>query len=444
MGLREDLERFREIGDERRPDLAEFIREGDLSGSSRNAVRIPVKLVDLPSFEYDQRDMGGVGQGQGGTPQPGQPVDVPGDPGDGDEEGEDGEPGEDGGEHGYYEMDPEEFARELDEELGLDLEPKGKRVVEEVEGDFTELTRAGPNSTLDFEQLFKRGLKRKLATDFDEAYVREACRVADADARDTFEFCREENVLVSLAWIREAIAELEAEGVDLDEYADFDDFAARVERDPIAARIRRDGLQQVPFRRDDERYRQPEVIEKKQKNVVVVNIRDVSGSMRETKRELVERTFTPLDWYLTGKYDEAEFRYVAHDADAWEVERGEFFGIRSGGGTRISSAYELAAEILEEYPFSEWNRYVFAAGDSENSSNDTVENVVPLMRDIPANLHAYVETQPGGNTINATHAEEVERELADRDNVVVARVADSDDVTDAIRTILSTESGEDT
>ncbi|WP_277552814.1 YeaH/YhbH family protein [Halobaculum limi] len=440
MGLREDLERFREIGDQRRPDLAEFIREGDLSGSSRNQVRIPVKLVDLPSFEYDQREMGGVGQGQGGTPQPGQPVDVPGDPGDADGEGdEDGDPGEEGGEHGYYEMDPAEFAQELDEELGLDLEPKGKRVVEEVEGDFTELTRAGPNSTLDFEQLFKRGLKRKLATDFDEAYVREACRVEGASARDVFEFCRAENVLVSLAWIRETMNDLEADGESLDEYPDFEAFAAENERESALTRIRRDGLQSVPFRREDERYRQPEIIEKRQKNVVVVNIRDVSGSMRKTKRELVERTFTPLDWYLTGKYDEAEFRYIAHDAEAWEVERGEFFGIRSGGGTRISSAYELAAEILEEYPWSEWNRYVFAAGDSENSSNDTVENVVPMMRDIPANLHAYVETQPGGNTINATHAEEVERELADMDNVVVTRLSGPDDVTDAIRDILSTE-----
>ncbi|PSQ06418.1 hypothetical protein BRC97_06470 [Halobacteriales archaeon QS_6_71_20] len=440
MGLREDLERFREIGEQRRPDLSEFIREGDLSGSSRDNVRIPVKLVDLPAFEYDRRDMGGVGQGGEGTPEPGRPVDVPGDPEDGDGDGdEDGEPGEEGGEHGYYEMDPEEFARELDEELGLDLDPKGKRVVEEIEGDYTELARAGPNSTLDFEQLFKRGLKRKLATDFDESYVREACRVAGADARDVFEYCREEHVLVSLAWIREAFDEIRREGVSLGEYDSFEAFEARVERDPISARIRRDGLRDVPFRREDERYRQPEVVEKRQKNVVVVNIRDVSGSMRKTKRELVERTFTPLDWYLTGKYDEAEFRYVAHDAEAWEVERGEFFGIRSGGGTRISSAYELAAEVLEEYPFAEWNRYVFAAGDSENSSNDTVENVVPMMREIDANLHAYVETQPGGNAINATHAEEVEQELADRDNVVVARVGGPDDVTDAIERILSTE-----
>jgi uncharacterized sporulation protein YeaH/YhbH (DUF444 family) len=175
----------------------------------------------------------------------------------------------------------------------------------------------------------------------------------------------------------------------------------------------------------------------------VVNVRDVSGSMRERKRELVERTFSPLDWYLQGKYDRAEFVYVAHDADAWEVEREEFFGIRSGGGTRISSAYELTREILDErYPWNEWNRYVLAAGDSENSSNDTTENVVPMMREIPANLHGYVETQPGGTAINATHAEEVETAFEGDDGVVVAYVSEQSDVTDAIYRILSTQEAE--
>jgi Uncharacterized conserved protein len=162
--------------------------------------------------------------------------------------------------------------------------------------------------------------------------------------------------------------------------------------------------------------------------------------MREHKRELVERTFTPLDWYLQGKYDNAEFVYIAHDAEAWQVERDEFFGIRSGGGTRISSAYELAKERLDEaYPFNEWNRYVFAAGDSENSSNDTDKNVIPLMEEIDANLHAYVETQPSGNAINATHAEELQRHFDTGDNVAVAYVQDPEDVTDAIYQILSTE-----
>ncbi|MFP8888592.1 YeaH/YhbH family protein [Natrialbaceae archaeon A-CW2] len=434
MGLKDDLERFRAVGEKRREDLAEFIQYGELNSGGDDGIRVPVKIVSLPSFEYDKRDQGGVGQGDGGTPDVGQPVGQPQpQPGDGDE---DGDPGEEGGDHEYYEMDPEEFAEELDEALGLDLEPKGKRVIEEKEGPYTDLTRSGPDSTLDFERMFKEGLKRKLAMDFDEEFLKEVCKVDGISARAVFEYARGQNLPVSMAWIEEAHDEV---AVERGKWDDIEAVEANVERESVQDQIRREGIKHVPFRREDERYRFPEIIEEKEKNVVVVNIRDVSGSMREKKRELVERTFTPLDWYLTGKYDNAEFVYIAHDADAWAVEREEFFGIRSGGGTRISSAYELAAELLEEYPWSDWNRYVFAAGDSENSSNDTEERVIPLMESIPANLHAYVETQPSGNAINATHAEELERHFGDGDDVAVAYVSSEDDVTDAIYRILSTE-----
>ncbi|KDE60587.1 hypothetical protein EL22_15955 [Halostagnicola sp. A56] len=441
MGLRDDLERFREVGEKRREDLADFIQYGDLGQSRPGSVSVPVKIVSLPEFAYDQRDQGGVGQGDGDTPDVGQPIGQP-QPQPGDDDGEEGdEPGEEGGEHEYYEMDPEEFAQELDEELGLDLEPKGKQVVEEKEGPFTDMTRSGPDSTLDFERMFKEGLKRKLAMDFDEDFLRELCKVEGISPREVFEWARGENLPVSMAWVEEAHADV------ADERGKWDSIEAveeNVSRETVQQKIRREGIKHVPFRREDERYRYPEIIEEKEKNVVVVNIRDVSGSMREKKRELVERTFTPLDWYLQGKYDNAEFVYIAHDAEAWEVDREEFFGIRSGGGTKISSAYDLAAELLEEYPWTDWNRYVFAAGDSENSSNDTSERVIPRMEEIPANLHAYVETQPSGNAINATHAEELEKHFGrDAEDVAVAYVNGEGDVTDAIYEILSTESEAD-
>ncbi|WP_435194007.1 YeaH/YhbH family protein [Natronomonas sp. EA1] len=438
MGLRDDVDRFREVGEKRRQDLSEFIQYGDLGQSLPDKVKIPIKIVDLPAFEYDRLDRGGVGQGQGGTPQPGDPVGQP-QPGQGDGDGEDGEPGEEGADHEYYEMDPEEFAAELDETLGLDLEPKGKSVVEEKEGDYTDITRVGPASTLDFERLFKSGLKRKLAMDFDENYVREALKVDGWGPKKVFEWARARHMPVSRAWIDDAYDDIPRD--ELGTWASIEEMEANVEEESTATRLRREGLKEVPFRREDERFRYPEIVEERETNVVVVNIRDVSGSMREKKRELVERVFTPLDWYLVGKYDRAEFVYIAHDAEAWEVERPEFFGIRSGGGTRISSAYDLAKELLEErYPWSDWNRYVFAAGDSENSSNDTTERVIPLMESIPANLHAYVETQPSGNAINATHAEEVAEYFGDDSNVVVTFVQSQDDVVDAIYDILSHES----
>jgi uncharacterized sporulation protein YeaH/YhbH (DUF444 family) len=437
MGLRDDLERYREVGENRRQDLSEFIQYGDLGRSRPGEIQIPIKIIDLPEFAYDQRDMGGVGQGDGGTPEPGDQV---GRPEDGDEEGD---PGEEGGEHEYYEMDPEEFAQELDEQLGLDLDPKGKKVLEETEGDFTDITRTGPSSTLDFERLFKQGLKRKLAMDFDEEYVTEALKIEGWGPQAVFEWARtDENLPVSRAWIEERNSEIPDD--QRDRHESLAAMEEAVERVDTAQRIRREGVDRIPFRSEDERYRYPEVVEEYERNVVVVNIRDVSGSMRKKKRELVERTFTPLDWYLQGKYDNAEFVYIAHDAEAWEVDRSEFFGIRSGGGTRISSAYELAKERLDEaFPYSEWNRYVFAAGDSENSSNDTEENVIPLMEEIDANLHAYVETQPSGNAINATHAEELEGAFDGGDDVAVAYVSSPEDVTDAIYDILSTEETDD-
>ncbi|WP_433623404.1 YeaH/YhbH family protein [Halomicrococcus sp. NG-SE-24] len=434
MGLRDDLERYREVGEQRREDLSDFIQYGDLGRSLPDEIHVPIKIVDLPEFEYDQRDQGGIGQGDPDVGDPvGEPQPQPGDDGD-----EDGEPGDEGGEHGYYEMDPEEFAEELDDELGLDLEPKGKEVIEEVEGDFTDVTKTGPDSTLDFERMFKEGLKRKLAMDFDPDYVREAMKVDGMGPQKVFEWAREKNLTVSKHWVEEAYADLDDE--EKAKWSSIEEMEESVEPTSTAQMIKQEGIKHVPFRREDERYRYPEIIEEREKNVVVVNIRDVSGSMREKKRELVERTFTPLDWYLTGKYDNAEFVYIAHDAEAWRVERNDFFGIRSGGGTKISSAYELASQILDaEYPWSEWNRYVFAAGDSENSRNDTEENVIPLMEEVQANLHAYVETQPDGRAINATHAEEVEEYFGDADNVAVGYVNGPEDVTDAIYEILSTE-----
>ncbi len=440
MSIERDLKRFNEVGEERRQDLQDFISYGDLGESREDDIRIPIKIINLPEFVYDPRDKGGVGQGQGGQPQPGDPVGEP-QPGegDGDEDGEEGEPGDESGEHGYYEMDPEEFARELDEELGLELEPKGKEVIEERDGRYTELQQSGPRSLLDVDELFKKGLKRKVAMMFDENYLEELLKVAGVGPDRAYEFARNKNITVSKNWIKTCYDNIPTS--ERTKYANIEEFEEKVNQRTPNQMIREDGVESIELRREDQQFRRAEVIKERQKNVVVVNIRDVSGSMREQKRELVERTFTPLDWYLQGKYDEAAFRYVAHDAEAWEVNRQEFFGIRSGGGTTISEAYKLAADILEEYPWSEWNRYVFAAGDSENTRNDTRDNVIPLMEEMKVNQHVYVETQPNDSSgRHAHHADTVEEYFSQHNHptgdVTVARVNGADDVMDAIKKIL--------
>ncbi|MFN1126202.1 hypothetical protein ABCN43_07720, partial [Halobacterium salinarum] len=65
--------------------------------------------------------------------------------------------------------------------------------------------------------------------------------------------------------------------------------------------------------------------------------------------------------------------------------------------------------------------------------------VIPLMNDIDANLHAYVETQPTDGVQTGTHAGKVRDAFGDTDNVAVTTVTEPDDVMGAIETILSTE-----
>ncbi len=426
MGLREDLDRFSEIGEDRRIDLSDFIKEGQMG--TEDTIKVPIKIISLPEFNYTQTDMGGVGQGQGGTPEEGQRVGEPEPADDGDEEGE---PGDGSEEHSYYEMDPEEFAEELDQELGLDLEPKGKEIIEESDGDFTDVARQGPSTMLDLEHFFKRGLQRKLSMEFDQDYVREALKISGATPKSVYQWARNNNITVPYTWVQREYEEIQDEKWD-----SFDQMEDNVEQQDVATIIREDGIRDIPFRPEDERYRHQSVTKEKQCNAVIVNIRDVSGSMGASKRDLVERVFTPMDWYLQGKYDNAEFHYIVHDFNAWEVEREDFFGIQSGGGTQISSAYELASEILEDYPYSEWNRFVFAAGDGENSARDTKENVLPMMEDISANKHAYVEVKPRMNSYNANHADEVADHFVEDPSVTVSVAQNKDDILPTIEEIL--------
>jgi uncharacterized sporulation protein YeaH/YhbH (DUF444 family) len=431
MGLKDDLKRFEEVGEQKRQDLSEFIQHGQIQAGKD--IKIPIKVIELPGFEYDQSDMGGVGKGEGEQGDPvdtGQPQPGDGDDGDGDEAGEETT------EHGHYEMDPEEFAEELDEELGLDLDPKGKKVKERTEGAYTKLARSGPDSTLDFERMYKKGLKRSMGMYFDEDYLKEVMKVDGMGVEDVFQWARNNNLPVSKGWIAGEYKDIENKSL----YDSVDDIEEDIRRQPVA-----DEINSVALREEDKRHKYPEITTHYEKNAVVVFIRDVSGSMRKDKRRLVERVFTPIDWYLTGKYDNAEFVYIAHDSEAWETERNEFFGIKSGGGTKISSAYELAQEILDRrYEWSDWNRYVFAAGDGENFRSDSEDKVVPLMKDIDANLHSYIEEQPKGSTgpITDSHLEVVEDEIGNRDNVATYLVESEGDVMDCIYEVLSTEDAE--
>lgn len=440
-----DYNRFKKIGEEAREDLEEFINYKEMRIDPEDeTATIPLKVAALPSFEYldeEEPRVGKSGEGEEGQPEPGDidPEAMP-EEGEGDGDGDEpGEPGEDEGEHGSTEMNPEEFAEQLDEELGLDLEPKGKQVAEEVEGGWNKIDRHGTDANIDRKRSFLEKKKRSLAIDYDKQFAREALKVEEKGPRDVFEYLLstyQENVSQrELELMEEELSEEE-----LDEYMNWDELEDEVHHRPPNALS---AIETTNMKDTDKRYRKPEIEEEKQKNVVVANIRDVSGSMGEVKKDLVSRALTTIDFYLKGKYDNAEFVYIAHDTSAEEVESShEFFTMDSGGGTKISSGYEAVQDIFEErYDWDEWNRYVFAAGDGENKRDDS-ETVMELMDDIPVNRHGYIQTQPRGGGYSPPegfHAEQLEKAI-DRGELEydtkVAHINDNDEVVDAVKTML--------
>lgn len=134
--------------------------------------------------------------------------------------------------------------------------------------------------------------------------------------------------------------------------------------------------------REDLRYRSFKKVEKPESNAVIIYMMDVSGSMGEEQKELVRIESFWIDTWLRRHYDGIDSRYIIHDAMAKEVDRETFFHTRESGGTMISSAYRLCADIIEkDYPSSDWNIYPFHFSDGDNWSVDDTRLCVGLLRD---------------------------------------------------------------
>ena len=78
---------------------------------------------------------------------------------------------------------------------------------------------------------------------------------------------------------------------------------------------------------------------------------DVSGSMTDEQKEIVRIEAFWIDTWIKAHYKGVETVYIIHDAAAQEVDEHTFYHTRESGGTKISSAYNLADKIITaRYP----------------------------------------------------------------------------------------------
>ena len=191
--------------------------------------------------------------------------------------------------------------------------------------------------------------------------------------------------------------------------------------------------------REDKRYRSWKVKHAPEARAVVIYMMDVSGSMGGEQKEIVRQEAFWIDTWIRYNYRNVEFRYLAHDAVAREVDRETFFRMREGGGTKISSAYKLAAQVIAaEYPPTDYNIYLFHFSDGDNWGHEDTSLAIDIMKNdlLPvANLFGYgqVKSAYGSGQFIKDLREAFKDEW---DNLVLSEINSRDDIYDSIKAFL--------
>ncbi len=190
--------------------------------------------------------------------------------------------------------------------------------------------------------------------------------------------------------------------------------------------------------REDLRFRSWKTEEEPIANAVILYMMDVSGSMGDEQKEIVRIESFWIDAWLKKQYQGLETRFIIHDAVAREVDRDTFFRTRESGGTMISSAYKLAAKIIEEdYPASEWNIYPFHFSDGDNWSVDDTLQCIELLKKqlLPvSNVFCYGQVEsPYGS---GQFIKDVREHLGKDERVITSEIRDRDAIVGSIKEFL--------
>jgi uncharacterized protein len=302
--------------------LGEIIsNESIITSDGNKIVKVPVRSLEEYTFRYDPNKKGGVGQGPGGS----EPGDVIG-------QGSDGQPGngkQAGNQPGidYYETEftIDELAEMIFADLSLpNLKEKGRQEILSEKVRFTDVRPVGILPNLDRKRSLIQAIKRQAIS----------------------------------------------RGQAVPSVAGEDDGEPEVEP----------GLR---IRKEDLRYRTWNVTHELQQSAVVIAMRDVSGSMGEFEKYITRAFYFWMVRFLRTKYSSVQIVFLTHHTEAKEVDEETFFSLGESGGTRVSSAYKLCTEIIEQrYPADRWNIYPFHFSDGDNWGDEDNALCVKLVRAI--------------------------------------------------------------
>lgn len=173
----------------------------------------------------------------------------------------------------------------------------------------------------------------------------------------------------------------------------------------IIANLKRNARDKNPhvggFIDNDLRFKTWEKAIRKEKNAVVIAMRDVSGSMGEFEKYISRTFYSWMIRFLRTKYHSVEIVFITHHTEARKVDEETFFKLGESGGTKVSSAYELCSQtVTTSYNPKEWNIYPFHFSDGDNwgdvDNKLCVDLVKKLIKDQGCNVFGYGEIKETG------------------------------------------------
>jgi len=243
------------------------------------------------------------------------------------------------------------------------------------------------------------------------------------------------------------LAEMETEAVRFTDIRKMGPLANLDKKRTILENLKRNAAKGDPtfhdIRNEDLRYKTWEPTIRYQSNAVVIAMMDISGSMGEFEKYIARSFYFWMVRFLRTKYNNVKIVFISHHTEAREVTEEEFFTHGESGGTQVSSAYELALDIIQErYNPDDWNIYPFHFSDGDNLPWDN-ERCVSLVQKLMelCNIFGYGEIREGHYRSSSTLMSAYSK-IQDPKFIAVT-ISDKSEVYPALRRFFATRESAD-
>lgn len=337
--------------------VRESINNGNIADIENGKIRVKIKGINEPSFEFDRKT------GNKKYVMPGNDQYIPGDmepkPPQENGSGNSGGLGKSESDIEFI-LDPSEYMDFIFEDLELpDLVKKQIKDVTKLKSERQGFSNVGNPSQLDIVRSLRNSIGRRIGL-----------------RRPTNEY----------------IEQLQHELINATEVNDIEEITRLTE---IIEKEKRRQITIPWLDPVDVRYRNFILKPQPVTSAVMFCIMDVSGSMGQKEKDLAKRFFFLLHMFLNKKYEKVDLVFIMHHEDAKEVDEDEFFHSKESGGTVVSSALKLTKEIIDNrYNPNDYNIYIAQVSDGDNYKADEADTINAMNKLLPLTQYfAYIEVK---------------------------------------------------